>query len=536
MISASQGGFRNKRTTVQQMEMMIMALEDAHLFKQDIYLLQADMTEAFDTIDHDKLLMIMYDLGFPTDAIEVVKDLYTNARTTFQTPYGPTPALEINRGTIQGDSLSPFLFIIYLEPLLRWLKAGNKGYTVGALKSEGTDVQQHYQISDITYADDLNALTGGPTGLEDLKHQAAKISAYTTWGSLTVNNSKTTVTGALHGSQPKSPYDDHLLSTRLSSVRVQGKALTFHSPRKPFRHLGVLLTMDLNYKHQLKSMLEKIRNQVTRLKSSQASTKQKIRVIETCIRPAITYAMAVAPYTLPEVRCFDSLLTRATKQAYRLSTSMSNAAAHQDIRLGGLGCHSLEVEYHTICVQRLVRSLNDQGPLGVISRALFKYQKSGMDVLTSEKLPYVLTYSMRIRQLMAMKRTDLHMLRNGKEEDNIPATNTLATTLATAMPQPGEWDTRLVQALHQLHSIGITTLESMMTVDRTHMRPAQDLKALVGSRKVKSKHLRAWNVVTHYLHTPQTQHHNIISATTLNNIDKANRAIDLHVLQSLKAI
>eukprot|EP00775_Hariotina_reticulata_P006095 gene6095-biopygen7890 len=135
-----------------------------------------------------------------------------------------------------------------------------------------------------------------------------------------------------------------------------------------------------------------------------------------------------------------------------------------------------------------------------------------------------------------MKRTDLHMLRNGKEEDNIPATNTLATTLATAMPQPGEWDTRLVQALHQLHSIGIATLESMMTVDRTHMRPAQDLKALVGSRKVKSKHLRAWNVVTHYLHTPQTQHHNIFSATTLNNIDKANRAIDLHVLQSLKAI
>eukprot|EP00775_Hariotina_reticulata_P002516 gene2516-biopygen4093 len=330
----------------EQMEMMTMALEDAHLFKQDIYLLQADMTEAFDTIDHDKLLMIMYDLGFPTDAIEVVKDLYTNARTTFQTPYGPTPALEINRGTIQGDSLSPFLFIIYLEPLLRWLKAGNKGYTVGALKSEGTDVQQHYQISDITYADDVNALTGGPTGLEDFKHQAAKISAYTTWGSLIANNSKTTVTGALHGSQP----------------------------------------------------------------------------------------------------------------------------------------------------------------------------------------------SMRIRQLMAMKRTDLHLLRNGKEEDNIPATNTLATTLATAMPQPGEWDTKLVQALHQLHSIGITTLESMMTVDRAHMRPAQDLKALVGSCKVKSKHLRAWNVLTHYLHTPQTQHHNKISATKLNNLDKANRAIDLHVLQSLKAI
>ena len=86
------------------------------------------MTEAFDTIDHDKLLMIMYDLGFPADAIEVVKDLYTGACTSFQTPHGPTKTMTIDRGTIQGDSLSPFLFVVYLEPLLRWLKAGHKGY------------------------------------------------------------------------------------------------------------------------------------------------------------------------------------------------------------------------------------------------------------------------------------------------------------------------------------------------------------------------------------------------------------------------
>mgnify|MGYP001810907814 CR=1 FL=1 len=39
------------------------------------------MTEAFDTISHDKLLCILYDLGFPTDAIEVVKDLYKEAHT-----------------------------------------------------------------------------------------------------------------------------------------------------------------------------------------------------------------------------------------------------------------------------------------------------------------------------------------------------------------------------------------------------------------------------------------------------------------------
>jgi hypothetical protein len=63
-----------------------------------------------------------------TDAIEVVKNLYSNAITSIHTPYGDTPPIKMERGTIQGDSLSPFLFILYLEPLLRWLRVGARGY------------------------------------------------------------------------------------------------------------------------------------------------------------------------------------------------------------------------------------------------------------------------------------------------------------------------------------------------------------------------------------------------------------------------
>lgn len=101
MLSGSQAGFRNKRSTLNQIDMMVMVLEDAFWTCQDIYLMQTDLTEAFDTISHDKLLVILYDLGFPTDAIEVVKDLYTGAHTTIQTVYGPTEQLAIDRGTIQ---------------------------------------------------------------------------------------------------------------------------------------------------------------------------------------------------------------------------------------------------------------------------------------------------------------------------------------------------------------------------------------------------------------------------------------------------
>lgn len=84
--------------------------------KQDIYLLQIDFAETFDTVDHDKLIQVLLALGYPQDAIRVVRNLYTNATTAVQTPYGLTDKIPIEEGTIQGDELPPLLFIIYLEP------------------------------------------------------------------------------------------------------------------------------------------------------------------------------------------------------------------------------------------------------------------------------------------------------------------------------------------------------------------------------------------------------------------------------------
>jgi len=67
--STSQAGFRMQKDTMHQLQNIIMALEDAKLFKQNMYALIVDFTSAFNTTDHDRMLWIMYDLGFPTDAI-----------------------------------------------------------------------------------------------------------------------------------------------------------------------------------------------------------------------------------------------------------------------------------------------------------------------------------------------------------------------------------------------------------------------------------------------------------------------------------
>ena len=239
ILSNEQGGFRAHRSTQEQLELFTMLLEDARLCGKDIYLLQSDFTEAFDTINHDRLLQICYDLGFPTDAIEVVKNLYSDMTTMIKTPHGTSPPIPVDRGTIQGDSLSPFLFLVYLEPLLRWLTVGGRGYEPGSLPPNS-----NFNCAYIAYADDLNAMADNHKQL--LVH-AEKISQYATWGNLIVSPTKTSVTGILYQSHPDKPTDPAMLKRRLNEVTIQGHHMPFHDPTKPFTILGVEFTMNLNW-------------------------------------------------------------------------------------------------------------------------------------------------------------------------------------------------------------------------------------------------------------------------------------------------
>jgi hypothetical protein len=134
-----------------QLQTLIVALEDSKLTQQDIYLLYIDFKNAFGSIDHTRLLAIMTDLGYPQDAINLIGNIYSNSSTRFYgTHFGKTKLVHIQRGTIQGDTLSPYIFIIFLEPLLRWLERRNLGYKLNI--SQCT-------INSAAYANDLAIIT-----------------------------------------------------------------------------------------------------------------------------------------------------------------------------------------------------------------------------------------------------------------------------------------------------------------------------------------------------------------------------------------
>ena len=80
----------------------------------------SDFKGAFGGMDHRILFQLMGEYGFQYSYIAACKQLYSASSTYYITMiHGNTIPLYIYKGTLQGDTLSPFLFKIFMEPLLR---------------------------------------------------------------------------------------------------------------------------------------------------------------------------------------------------------------------------------------------------------------------------------------------------------------------------------------------------------------------------------------------------------------------------------
>ena len=108
------------------------------MHKQDmlVTMLESQLStkSAFNKVDHVRIFAIMKQLGFPDDALRVVADLHRQATTRIHCKFGQADAIPVRRGTIQGNSLSPLLFIIFMEPLLWWLAVKDRIYRCASVQ------------------------------------------------------------------------------------------------------------------------------------------------------------------------------------------------------------------------------------------------------------------------------------------------------------------------------------------------------------------------------------------------------------------
>ena len=73
-------------------------------------------------MDHKNILLVLRKTRIPEHLMILIENLYHKQDAHVRTMYGPTDCFEISKGARQGCILSPYLFNLYGEILMR--KAG----------------------------------------------------------------------------------------------------------------------------------------------------------------------------------------------------------------------------------------------------------------------------------------------------------------------------------------------------------------------------------------------------------------------------
>ena len=114
-----QGGFRNGRGTRDQFANIQWLSEKAREFQKNIYFCLIDYAKAFDCVDHNKLWKILKELGIPDHLTYLLRNLYVDQEATVRTGHVTTEWFQIGKGVHQGYILSPCLFNLYIEYIMR---------------------------------------------------------------------------------------------------------------------------------------------------------------------------------------------------------------------------------------------------------------------------------------------------------------------------------------------------------------------------------------------------------------------------------
>ena len=94
-------------------------MERAREFQKSIYFCFIDYAKAFDCVVHNKLWTILKEMGIPDHLTCLLRNLYAGLEATVRTGHGTTDWFQIRKGICQGCILSPCLFNLHAEYIMR---------------------------------------------------------------------------------------------------------------------------------------------------------------------------------------------------------------------------------------------------------------------------------------------------------------------------------------------------------------------------------------------------------------------------------
>ncbi|KAL6491468.1 hypothetical protein MHYP_G00018130 [Metynnis hypsauchen] len=263
-LRSEQAGFRQDRSCTDHIATLRIIIEQSIEWQSPLYTTFVDFEKAFDSIDRETIWKLMQYYGIPPKLISIIQQLYEDSSCQIMHNGKLTNPFTVKTGVRQDCMLSPTIFLIVMDWIMRRTTEGNN-----------TGIQWTFtkQLEDLDFVDDVSLLSHKQ---QHAQSKLARLAEEAEKTSLKINTRKTEVM-RLNNKQER-------------PLQLQGEDLkeTDH-----FIYLGSVVNTDGGADEDVRSRINKARLAFNTLRpiwnSKALSQRSKIRIFNTNVKAFLLY-------------------------------------------------------------------------------------------------------------------------------------------------------------------------------------------------------------------------------------------------------
>ena len=335
-LENGQAGGRQGKGTDINYAMLQQITSEAQRQNQTVYRIDVDFRNAYNAMDQSALWALMRQAKIPD--VDLLETMYLNSSVRLQDQSKDGATLTFDTGVAQGSALSPLLFIIFMNTLLRLLTNEGRKENI----SHGLEGMASF--NNLAFVDDLTIFAQSPEKVQKLLNV---ISKFEDWCGLKVNMKKTcllVIQQQKNRQPPKLVYKNQ-------HVRMVGE-------HEPCRYLGFWATANGDMRSMKKKVITRIRQAIEVVRGHPLLPELALEIFKSMAIGVFRYSAPFTPWSEAEMEQIQALWCQGYKECWKLPQCTASAAF---VLPQGLG---LPTPYEVLAqasIRHLDRLRNQQG-------------------------------------------------------------------------------------------------------------------------------------------------------------------------------
>ena len=286
-LREEQAGFRRNGGCIDQIFTLRNIIEQCTEFNEELHLNFIDFRKAFDSLDREVIWRILRKYGLPEKIINLIKLFYVNYECSVILEDKISEWFSVKTGVRQGCILSPILFLITIDWIMRQTCDQKRGIQWTLFD----------HLEDLDFADDLALLS---RQISHLQEKTAKLSSYAAKTGLQINLNKTKTMHINRKSNEKINIDDQ----DIEAV-------------EDFTYLGSILSVNNGAEKDIKSRLQKARTSFS-MRSNKYSRKTKPRIFKNNVLSVLLYGSECWRMTATDISKLETFQNKCLRQICKI--------------------------------------------------------------------------------------------------------------------------------------------------------------------------------------------------------------------------